>query len=161
FTTAGVGIIGHRFNIEANILTVVDEEAFARDAGRLEAVWQSMDPIADALKAEWRGADPEREEEEQATRHGPPKGFLGASYRAGRVRAVILFLDPKELPAQWTLSAAGRRPQKLTDSAEWKESGSRTVLEIEWPKPEPPERLHVKWPGHEGFLPLNVEDSRE
>src|SRR5207248_10297564 len=95
FTTAGMGIPGHQFNIEANILTIVDEEAFARDAGRLESVWPSMEQITDSAKAEWRGADPEREEEEHALGQGPPPGFLGASYRAGRHGAVIILLDPQ------------------------------------------------------------------
>jgi hypothetical protein len=161
FTTAGMGISGHRFNIEANLLTIVDEEAFARDAGRLESLWPGMDQIVDPAKAEWRGPDPEKEEEEQATKQGPPKGFLAASYRAGRNRAVILLLDPPELPDDWTVSAAGRRPQKLADCAAWKASGREAVFEIEWSKPEPPEKLVVRWPGHEGLLPLNVEDRRE
>ncbi len=161
FTTAGMGIVGHRFNIEANVVTVVDERAFARDAGRLEAVWPSMDQIGDPAKAEWRGADPENDEEEQAIGQGPPPGFLGASYRAGRQRAVILFFDLKALPSEWTLSAIGRRPEELRNSARWNAEGHPSVYEIEWTKPAPPEKLVVRWPAHEGFLPLNVEDPRE
>ena len=160
FTTAGMGVGRHR-NAEANLLTIVQHQDFAREAGQLEGMWPEMEQIRDPDKMEWLGAEPEREEEEQAPSPPVPPGFLTAVYRAGDPRQVILHLEPNELPLDWRVHAAGRDPQQLLASADWAAAGRRPAVEIPWLGAQPPERVLVCWDGHEGFIPLNVADRSE
>ncbi|MGE3491262.1 MAG: hypothetical protein AB7N29_14745 [Vicinamibacterales bacterium] len=158
FTVAGMGT-GARRNAEANLLTIVQHEAFAREVGQIEAVWPDMVEIQNADTCEWQGADPDREEEEQAAPPVPP-GFLSATYRAGDHRLLILALDPKELPPEWRVSAAGRDPIQLLNSVAWREGGGKSTGEIPWVPIQPPEKLMVQWDGNEAFLSINVEDRK-
>lgn len=157
FTVAGMGT-GARRNAEANLLTIVQHEAFAREAGQIEAVWPQMDEIENPATCEWQGADPDREEEEQAGSPPVPPGFLSATYRAGDHRLITLLLDPKELPPEWRVCAAGREPLELLNSVAWREGGGKPTCAIAWAPAQPPEKLVVQWDGHEAFLPINVDD---
>jgi hypothetical protein len=160
FTSAGMGI-GQRRNAEANFLTVVQREDFARAAGELETIWPEMAAIPNPENAEWRGADPEIEEEEQASSLPIAPGFLSAVYRAGDHRQVVLQLDPRQLPSQWRVCATGRDKPELLTSDDWQKAGHKATVEIEWQAVQPPEKLLVLWDGNDMFLPLNVEDRRE
>ena len=160
FTSAGMGI-GQRRNAEANLLTIVQEEAFDRETGKLEAVWPAMAQIPSPENVEWLGARPEREEEEQAPNPPVAPGFLAAIYRAGARRQVVLQLEPSQLPKEWRVCATGKdKPELLTSSA-WLGAGRRPQIEIDWAPVQPPEKLLVQWEGNEAFLPLNVEDRGE
>ncbi|MBE7558423.1 hypothetical protein HS125_05570 [bacterium] len=160
FTCAGMGIGGHR-NAEANLLTLVERVAFGRDVGQLAAVWPDVVVIADPDAAEWLGAQPERDEEEQAAASPVPRGFLGATYRAGDVRQVLLYLAPDRLPEAWDVYACGRQQDHLIGHVSWEEFGRPETVELSWSPVQPPERLLVRWGGNEAFLPLNVEDSHK
>jgi hypothetical protein len=161
FTCAGMGVGQHR-NTEANLLTIVDRAAHSREVGELEAVWPDMETLSDPESAEWLGAQPDREEEEQqAKAPSLPLGFLSATYRAGDKRRIILRLDPEELPDDWRVHACGQHEGELLSAVRWKAGGRRPSVELDWSPVEPPERLLVRWAEFESFLPLNVEDSGE
>jgi hypothetical protein len=153
--------IGQRRNAEANLLTIVQHEDFAREAGKLEAVWPEMTQIQDPESVEWRGAEPEREEEEQASSSPVAPGFLAAIYRAGDYRQVVLHLEPNQLPSEWRVCATGRDKPALLNSEGWQKAGRRATVEIAWEPSQPPEKLLVQWDDKETFLPLNVQDRRE
>lgn len=160
FTCAGMGARQHR-NAEANLLTIVDREAYGREIGQLEAIWSEMKQVADPEHAEWLGAQPDREEGEQATDPPLPAGFLSATYRAGDERWIVLRLDPAQLPGDWRVHACGRDEQELLSSPVWNERGRLLVVELAWKSVQPPDKLRVRWDNQkEAFLPLNVEDSR-
>lgn len=159
FTCAGMGV-GTRRNAEANLLTIVDRVEYGREAGQLKALWPEMEQVADPESAEWLGARPEQEEEEQSKALSVPAGFLAATYRAGDTRTLILRLDPAHLPEDWRVYASGLEQGEILSAAGWRERGSPATVELPWALPQPPERLRVQWGSHDAFLPLNVEDSR-
>lgn len=159
FTCAGMGVGPHR-NAEANLLTIVDLVAYGRGARQLEAVWPEMEQVTDPESAEWLGAQPDREEEEQAKALRLPAGFLSATYRAGDERRIILRLAPTQLPKDWSVHACGQGHRELLSASAWRKSGRSSVVELAWASVQPPEKLLVRWAGREVFLPLNVEDSR-
>jgi hypothetical protein len=160
FTSAGMGI-GLRRNAEANLLTIVQHEAFAREGGVLEAVWPEMTQIPNPEDAEWLGAEPEHEEEEQASSRPVAPGFLAAIYRAGARRQVVLHLEAGQLPSEWRVCATGKDTPELLTSDTWQREGRKALVEIAWDAVQPPEKLLVQWGDNESFLPLNVEDRRE
>jgi hypothetical protein len=160
FTGAGLGLHG-RCNAEANLLTIIDRDAYAREPADLEAVWPQMRELADPDSAEWIGSVPELEEEELAPIVVLPRGFLSASYRAGNPRQLILTFDPPALPGDWSVSAKGRQDQLVLDAAQWKASGNAGEVTILWEPIEPPAKLVVSWPEGEALWPLNVEDARQ
>ncbi len=157
FTCAGLGLVQNR-NAEANLLTIVDRAAYARESGQLEAVWPDVSMVAEPDKAEWLGSKPEENEEEQASAPCLPPGFLSALYRGGAGRAVVLRLEPGELPEEWSMHACGQDARELLTAHGWKVQGGSTTIEIPWAPQHPPEKILVRWAGHEAFLPLNVED---
>jgi len=119
FTCAGMGVAQHR-NAEANLLTIVDRQAYSRDAGQLETVWPEMEQVADPESAEWLGPQPESEEEEQAKASLLPAGFLSAGYRAGDKRQIILRFDPDHLPEEWIVLACGQQERELLSAVSWR-----------------------------------------
>jgi hypothetical protein len=157
FTAAGMGV-GRRLNTEANLLTVVDHESFSREPGRLEAIWPVMEQIDDPATAEWLGAQPDRDEEEQAASPPVPPGFLHAVYHAASPRRIVLSLEPSQLPPEWRIEAVGRDAQEVLSSAGWHASDQATLASVPWTPVQPPQMLLVRWAEHEAFLPLNVED---
>lgn len=158
FTVAGLGLDG-RANAEVNVLTIVRHESFARQAGQLQAVWPETTVMPNPDGVEWRGADPAQDEEEQVSTLFPlPEGFLTATYRASEPRAVVMTLDPSKLPGVWRLGTVGREVIELLASDSWSRDGARPTVEIPWGSPSPPEKLLVRWDGHEALMPLNVED---
>jgi hypothetical protein len=159
FTCAGMGV-GPSRNAEANLLTIVDRVAYGREARQLEEVWPDTDPVDDPESAEWLGARPDQEEEEQAPTPQLPAGFLSATYRAGEMRLIALRLDETNLPEDWRVHACGQGKRELLSSAVWHVSGRPAVMELAWEPIQPPEKLLVQWAEYEAFLPLNVEDSR-
>lgn len=160
FTCAGMGVGQHR-NAEANLLTIVVREAYGREIGQLEAIWPEMEQVANPENAEWLGAQPGREEEEQVAVPPLPAGFLSATYRAGDERRIVLRLDPTQLPGKWHVDACGRDEEELLSSPIWNERGRPSVVELAWKPVQPPDKLLVRWADHEAFLPINVEDSRK
>ena len=160
FTRAGMGI-GLSCNAEANLLTIVERVDYGRVAGKLEAVWPEMESVNDPQSAEWLGAQPENDEEEQALESLLPEGFLAATYRAGDARRIVLRFDPDHLPEEWRIDACGQDAQEFLSAAFWREEGSPSSVELVWTPVQPPEKLRIQWDGHAAFLPLNVEDARE
>ena len=160
FTCAGMGAASHR-NAETNLVTVVERVAYGREAGTLEAIWSGMEPVVDLNAAEWLGPQPEGDEEEAVIALSIPVGFLSATYRAGAEREIVLRLDPARLPSEWRIHAYGRDGRELLTESSWAKTGSRSVVTVHWPPPQPPDRLLVSWGGQEGFLPLNVEDGQQ
>jgi hypothetical protein len=160
FTGAGMGV-GSRRNAEANLLIIVREEQFGRLAGQLESIWQQMPEIANPDTAEWRGADPELEEEEQAAKPIPAHGFLAAIYQAGDRRQITLLLDPEALSGDWSVRTASKEPVQILNSAAWQKAGRKPAAEIAWNPPYPPVMLVAEWDGGSVLLPLNVADPRE
>ena len=160
FTCAGMGVAAHR-NAEANLVTVVERVAYAREAGTLEAIWSGMEPIVDLDAAEWMGPQAENDEEESAPAPSIPGGFLSATYRAGTEREIVLRLDPTGLPSEWRIHACGRDERGLLTESSWAKTGSRSVVTLQWPPPQPPDRLLVSWGRKEAFLPLNVQDGQQ
>jgi hypothetical protein len=158
FTCAGMGVGGHR-NTEANLLTIADEMAYAREAGKLEAVWPDMEHVDDPEAAEWAGPYADDVEEEQPA-VVVPAGFLSATYRAGDERRIILRLDPVHLPGEWSVLAGGTPVSELASAEAWREAGNAVLLELPWKPVQPPEKLLVRWEGCEAFMPLNVEEAR-
>lgn len=160
FTCAGMGV-GPRRNAEANILTIVDRVDFGRQVSQLEAVWPEMEQVIDPESAEWLGAEPEHEEEEQAKALSLPAGFLSATYRAGDTRQIVMRFDENHLPMDWSVSACGQEQRELLSAPGWRERGGPSIVEIHWAPVQPPDKLLVEWEGQQGFLTLNVEDSRD
>lgn len=160
FTCAGMGVGQHR-NAEANLLTIVDRRNYSREVGKLEAVWSEMEDVEDPDSAEWMGAQPDNEEEEQASIPPLPPGFLSATYCAGEQRRIILRFDSTQLPEDWHIHACGQKDWDLLMASAWKECGRPQLVEIPWAPAQPPDKLLVRWADHEAFLPLNVEDSRD
>jgi hypothetical protein len=158
FTSAGLGLGGNR-NAEANLLTIVDRADFAREEGKLKAVWPAMDEITDPHLAEWLGARPESEEEEKDAPIPLPPGFISATFRAGEDRKIILRLEWKGLPSEWRVDACGQGGGEVLSAGSWALLGRPSEAELAWSPNQPPEKLHVRWDVHEGFLPINVEDS--
>lgn len=159
FTCAGMGVGQHR-NAEVNLVTVVDRADYGREVGRLEAVWPAMEQVADPASAEWLGAQPDKEEEEQTEARPLPAGFLSAGYRAGDTRQIVLRLDAATLPEEWRVRACGQSEQELLSMFAWQARGRPAVVDLAWTAVMPPEKLLVQWDDHEAFLPINVEDSR-
>jgi hypothetical protein len=158
FTCAGMGVGRYR-NAEANIFTIADRNAYSREAGLLESVWPELIPVDDPESAEWLGARPENDEEEQAKIPPLPAGFLSATYRAGDQRRIFLRLDPANLPADWRVYACGQDKPELLKAGQWREGGSHPLVELAWEPAQPPEKLLVHWCDKEAFLTLNVEDA--
>lgn len=160
FTLAGMGR-SRRRNAEANLLTIVRYERFARDERQLESIWPEMAALPDGTKVEWCGARAETEEEEQAAAIALPIGFLSAVYSGGDRRTITLHLEPGGLPNRWSILACGRDQREVLQSRAWKEAGSKALAKLTWSPIEPPERLLIKWGRKEAFMPLNVEDRTE
>ena len=158
-TVAGMGVANYPRNAEANLLTVVDRVAYSREITALESVWPEMDEVIDSAAAEWLGARPEDDEENQETPR-LPEGFLSATYRAGEVRRIVLGLAPEQLPPDWQILACARPSQELLTAAAWRASGGQAVAELAWSQPQPPDKLEVRWGEQSAFMPLNVEDGR-
>lgn len=156
FTCAGMGIEG-RYNTEAGLLTLVDRVKHGREVGRLESVWPATEVVSDPEAAEWLGPEIDAEEDDDAMRP-LPSGFLGATYRAGDNRAIVVRLHQQGLPQSWSIHASGTTAPRLADAESWAEAGSPVSVEIDWDPTQPPERLLVRWDEHEAFLPLNVEE---
>ena len=159
FTCAGMGVGQHR-NAEANLVTIVDRVDYGRDVGQLEALWPAMEQVADPASAEWLGAQPDKEEDEQTKAPPLPAGFLSATYRAGDARRIVLRLDAAYLPEEWRVHACGQSAQELLSMSAWQARGRPALVDLVWTAVMPPEKLLVQWADHEAFLPINVEDSR-
>jgi hypothetical protein len=134
FTRAGMGV-GSIRNAEANLLTVVERVRHGREPARLETVWEETVPVDDPSNAEWLGAQPELEEEEELEAPVMPRGFVAATYRAGDHRSIVLLLKPAGLPDEWSVHACGTQYLLLLEHQAWNASGSRDVVEIEWLRP--------------------------
>ena len=160
FTVGGMGV-GSRTNAEANILTIVEVVQYGREKGQIEAIWPAMYVVADPETAEWLGARPENEEEEQDKVPWLPAGFLSATYRGGDAREIVLRFDLAHLPEEWQIYACGQDQQELLSSDEWRLKGSRDNVELAWKPVQPPEKLRIRWDTNEALLPLNVEDLRK
>ena len=160
FTCAGMGVGQYR-NAEANLLTIVDRELFGREIGQLEAIWPEMKQVRDPDSAEWLGADPITEEEEQGALPALPTGFLSATYRAGDKRQIVLRFDRSNLPSEWRILAIGQEEREILSASVWSEGGEAEVLEIDWEPIQPPEKVLVRWEKYEAWLTLNVEDSQK
>jgi hypothetical protein len=159
FTCAGMGVGPHR-NAEANLLSIVDRVDYGREIGQLDAVWPDTESIADPEGAEWLGAQPDREEEEQATAWPLPAGFISATYCAGDKRQIILRLATEDLPESWSVHACGQEVIELMSAAAWRAIDCPATVEIDWAPVQPPEKLLIRWNDREAFLTLNVQDSR-
>ena len=160
FTCAGLGI-GIRRNAEANVLTIADYKAYAREYGELETIWPDMKPVANPENAEWVGSKRELDEEARAEQMILPTGFLSAAYRAGDQRFVVLRLDPKALPEHWSVHAQGQVNVDLLDATRWALQNRGSIVNLSWEPAQPPEKLLVRWPDGEAYWPLNVEDARQ
>jgi hypothetical protein len=157
FTAAGLGLIPAR-NAEANLVTIVDRIAHAREEGLLRAVWGKMAPVEAPDRATWQQAV---EDEDEGKGLPVPPGFLAATFHAGEARRIVLRLDPDRLPVEWTVQAAGGLAdgQTVLMAAEWLRVGGEQIVEISWAAYEPPERLRIDWEDQHAFLPLNVADA--
>ena len=160
FTSPGMGV-GERRNAEANLLTTVDHVDYAKERGRLVAVWPETEEVEDPEAAEWLGAQPDVDEETQADMLPPPPGFLSAMFRAGDERKVILRLDAGGLPKEWFIRSCGHDDREILSSVAWVEAGKLDIVELDWAPVQPPDRLLVRWEEKEAFMPLNVEDGSE
>ncbi len=160
FTCAGMGVGQHR-NAEANLLTIVDREAYSRDIAQLESLWPEMERVTDPESAEWLGARPDDEEEEQSTSPPLPAGFLSATYRAGDKRGIVLRFEPLQLPEDWHIQSCGHESLDLLSATTWRERRQPSAIELAWAAQQPPEKILVRWADHEAFLPINVEDSSD
>jgi hypothetical protein len=159
FTCAGMGVAEYK-NAEANLLSIVNQEAYKREVGQIESIWPEMDPVDDPDSAEWLGGQPGNEEEEQIKIPLLPAGFLSATYRAGDKRQIILRFRSEDLPQEWCIYSYGQETSQLVSSQTWKAIGSPSVSVIDWADIYPPSKLMVEWSDHEAFFPINVEDSR-
>ncbi len=159
FTRAGLGIGRHR-NAEANLLTIVERRKHAREPGDLEAIWPEMAVVDDPETAEWKGPDPELDEEQRAEAVHVPAGFLTATYHAGDKRQIVLRLAPDALPATWSVHAADRTQTLLVDQQTWADQDKPSSVTISWSDAQPPAKLLVRWDAAEAFWPINVKDAR-
>ena len=160
FTRAGMGTASHR-NAEANLVTIAKRIARGREAGTLEAIWPQMEPVVDLNAAEWLGPQPDIDEDEAAIAPPVPAGFVSANYRAGDERMIVLRLDSARLPPEWRIHACGWNEREILTESAWAETGSGSIVTLEWLPPQPPDRLLVSWDGQQAFLPLNVEDAQQ
>jgi hypothetical protein len=158
-TCAGMGVSSFR-NAEANLITLVDKYEYGREEGQLGAVWPKTEPLEDPESAEWLGAQPENEEEEQKAFFPLPVGFLSATYKAGDEKLIILCLDPHNLPEDWSIQACGKEKRILLAALDWEERQKPATIELEWPFAQPPEKLLVHWNDHGVFWAINVEDPK-
>ena len=158
-TCAGLGV-GGAANAEANLLTIVDRAPFRREIGALQSIWPELTLLDDPENAEWLGAQPERDEETQAEKPPLHPGFLSAIYRAGDSRAIVLRLNPANMPPEWTIAAVGIGKTVVLDSDRWERRGRPAELEVRWVPVQPPEKLRVTWGDSEAFWALNVLDGR-
>lgn len=160
FTSAGLGIISNR-NAEANLLTVVDRVDFGRETNALAALWPKTTQVADPDAAEWIGAIDTLLEEEQSSNIAPPSGFLYVTFHAGDQPALIIHVDPEQLPNDWRIfSSSGKTSMELVAASDWVEAGCLKAIRISWPQPLPPDKLMVKWGELQAFIPINVEDAQ-
>jgi hypothetical protein len=157
FTAAGLGLIPTR-NAEANLVTIVDRVAHAREEGLLRAVWEAMVPVEAPDRGTWQQP---ADDDDEGKGLPVPSGFLAATYFAGQVREIVLRLDPERLPGLWTVQAAGGLAdgQQVISANEWQRNGGGSAVEVAWPAYEPPERLRIDWADQHAFLPLNVADA--
>lgn len=160
FTKAGMGL-GHRRNAEANILTIAERRAHAREPGLLEAIWPAMERIADPHAAQWLGPSLEGDEEQRAEGVPLPSGFVSVTYRAGNDRRLIMNFDPDHLPDEWSVLSCGQQQELVLDSDQWIERNRADTLEVNWEPVQPPVKLLVRWSGGEAFWALNVEDAKQ
>jgi hypothetical protein len=160
FTCAGLGLFRNR-NTEANLLTTVTHEKFARESGALDSLWPDTEALANPEAAEWRGFEKELVEEERAPIFPVPPGFLSATFRAGSDPQVILHVDPAHLPDAWSLWTGGPAAHELVSSSTWHEREMPRRVQVAWGAVQPPETLIVRWEEYEAILALNVEDARE
>lgn len=161
FTCAGLGL-KNRCNAEANLITVIDQKPQSREPGSLRAVWPETQVMIDPDSAEWLGVAPD--EEERAPSQSLPLGFLGATFRAGETRSILLRLAPRHLPETWQVYVSGISGEELLVSSKNLEGECPPLLNLDWAPVQPPERLLVRWVDGEqtleAFLPLNVDDYR-
>lgn len=158
FTAAGLGI-GARRNAEANLLTIARIGGGSRDAGNVRSVWPDTVTIADPASAEWCGGG--LEEDTDASVSPPiPAGFLGAIYRAGEHREVVLRFNNALLPAAWSIHSHGHDARELLSQLVFSGAPIPDEYVLPWESSIPPEKLQVRWEGHDGFLSINVEDTR-
>jgi hypothetical protein len=162
FTCAGMGI-GTRRNAEANLLTLTANLPRVLSFSELAVIWPDAKNIEDPAQAEWLGARPDDEHQEDAAPQAPA-GFLCATYRAGDNRSILVRLDPTRLPESWSIEARGEKVVPLLSSIRWEELEKPASVDIPWHPKQPPDQLTVSWHSHgveftAGF-PLNVEDSR-
>ena len=157
FTAAGLGLIPTR-NAEANLVTIVDRIAHAREEGLLRAVWERMTAVEAPDRAMWQQAV---DDEDEGNGLPVPPGFLAATFDAGEARRIVLRLDPETLPTTWTVQAAGGLAdgQAVLASDDWLRAQGPQTVEIPWAAYEPPERLRIDWEQQHAFLPLNVADA--
>ena len=159
FTRAGLGLKEH-CNAEANLVTIVDRVRNSREPGALTAIWPATRTVINPDSAEWIGAKPD--EDEQSPAQPLPTGFLGATYRAGDKRSILIRLDPGHLPESWHILACGSSGQELFSSTSFQKGACPSIFEVDWAPVQPPERLLVRWTDDEreleAFLPLNIED---
>ena len=160
FTCAGMGTTTFR-NAEVNFVTVVKRLAYRREPGQLEAIWPVMQPVDDLDAAEWLGPKSEHDEEEYCTIQPVPAGFVSATFRAGKERAILLRLHPRCLPPEWRIQASGHNDKQLLAHTTWRDNGSPSLVKLEWLPVLPPGRLLVRWKGNEAFIPLNVENAQQ
>jgi len=158
FTCAGLGVGSHR-NAEANLLTTVEHADFGREVGALRDVWPELDFVDDPDSAEWLGVREEPGEPTTPSQPWPP-GFVAATYRAGDAPVVLVRVESKDLPEEWSVHACGRAGVVLLTAEAWRALGSPSVVECRWTSPEPPEKLLIRWDEQQAILPLNVEDGR-
>ena len=161
FTCAGLGLTPNR-NAEANLVTIVDRVDYAREVGKLSAIWPEVHRVPDPDGAEWLGASKELMEEDESGKAIPPAGFLSVTFEAGSQGWLILHLAPEHLPEEWrVLSVEGQKSTALISSQAWREGGRLSVVRINWEHTTPPEKLIVRWQDFEAFLPINIEDPRQ
>ena len=165
FTQAGMGL-RDTCNAEANLLTIAEHLPRARLPRQIEEIWPDMKQVEDLTAVEWKGATPEMVEEQRASKIPAPAGLLSATYRAGDQRVLVLRLEPEHLPEDWAIFATGKKTTELLNSDTWRQQQCPDVVSLAWEPLVPPEKLLVRWTGHdatslEAFLPLNVEDAKQ
>jgi hypothetical protein len=158
FTCAGMGVGASR-NAEANLVTVVEHVAHARETGEIEGLWPEGIFIGDPAAAEWLGA--RTDDDQDASAGAPvPAGFLSATYRAGDNRQIEILFDPEKLPQDWSIHACSMPSRELLTSDMWRKCGGKSLAQLPWDPPSAPVKLLVRWEENESFIPINVEDGR-
>ncbi len=165
FTKAGMGL-RDACNAEANLLTIAEHLPRARLPRQIEEIWPDTKQVEDLAAVEWLGATPEMVEEQRASKIPAPAGLLSVTYHAGDQRALVLRLEPEHLPEDWAIFTTGKNTTELLNSNTWKQQQCPDVMSLAWEPLLPPEKLLVRWTGHdteslEAFLPLNVEDAKQ